>query len=334
MPTGKLAALIIWFVGLSAVVGLTLWYGAGSVIEAMIGTGWAAVLVLIVRAISVGFAGIGWWLLFPAALRPSIWLCIGLRFVREGCNALLPLAQVGGEFIGARCMALRGVRGTLAAASVIVDLLVAAGSQLIFAIIGLLLLVALGGNEALAWSIATGIGLAAVALGGFFFVQGSHSRLFVSKLLQAIAGGQEWRMFGAVEDLFARLDAFYAYRIGLVRSLLWHFGDWFVGAIEVYVVLRALGYQIDFSDAVLIESLIQAVRGAAFAIPGALGVQEGGLIVLCALFGVPAEAALALSLVKRIPDLILGLPGVIAWQAMEGWRFVAGRQAQGQRERI
>ena len=53
--------------------------------------------------------------------------------MREGANALLPLAQIGGDFIGARCLALRGVRGTIAAASVIVDVLMQAASQLIFA---------------------------------------------------------------------------------------------------------------------------------------------------------------------------------------------------------
>ena len=49
--------------------------------------------------------------------------------------------------------------------------------------------------------------------------------------------------------------------------------------------------------------------------------RRAGLIVLCAIFGVPPEAALALSLVKRIPDLVIGVPGLVAWQAMEGWHF-------------
>jgi putative membrane protein len=334
MPTGKLITLIIWFAGLVVVVGLTVWHGAGSVIEAIVGIGWASVLVVMIRAASVVFAGAGWWLLFPAALRPSIWLCVGLRFVREACNTLFPVAQVGGDLIGARCMALKGIRGSLAAASVIVDVLVAAASQIIFAIIGLALLVLLGANESIVWSVAAGIALAIPALGGFFLLQGERGRLFVTKVLQALAGDREWRIFGAIDELFSRLKSFYAYRIGLVRSFLWHLGDWFVGALEVYVVLRTLGYQIDFSDAVLIESLIQAIRGAAFAIPGALGVQEGGLIVLCALIGVPAEVALALSLVKRLPDLILGIPGVLAWQAIEGWHFAARRPAQDHGERI
>jgi uncharacterized membrane protein YbhN (UPF0104 family) len=86
-----------------------------------------------------------------------------------------------------------------------------------------------------------------------------------------------------------------------------------------------MGYSLDFGDAVIIESLMHAVRGASFAIPGALGAQEGGLIVLCAIFGVPPEAALALSLVKRIPDVVIGVPALLAWQAMEGWHFRSRR---------
>jgi hypothetical protein len=53
-------------------------------------------------------------------------------------------------------------------------------------------------------------------------------------------------------------------------------------------------------------------------VPGALGAQEGGLIALCAIFGIPAEAALALSLVKRLADLLVGVPGLFAWHALEG----------------
>jgi hypothetical protein len=47
-----------------------------------------------------------------------------------------------------------------------------------------------------------------------------------------------------------------------------------------------------------------------------------------ALFGVPPGAALALSLVKRVPDLAIGIPGLLAWQALEmrrGWDGISGR---------
>ena len=56
-------------------------------------------------------------------------------------------------------------------------------------------------------------------------------------------------------------------------------------------------------------------------VPGAVGVQEGGLILLCGLFGIPAQSALALSLIKRAADLAVGGPGLIAWQVLEASRI-------------
>jgi uncharacterized membrane protein YbhN (UPF0104 family) len=78
---------------------------------------------------------------------------------------------------------------------------------------------------------------------------------------------------------------------------------------------------------------VQAVRGAAFAIPSALGAQEAGLILLCGIFGIPPDQALALSLVKRAADLVLGVPGLAALQILEGERLTANyscREAQPQ----
>jgi hypothetical protein len=56
------------------------------------------------------------------------------------------------------------------------------------------------------------------------------------------------------------------------------------------------------------------VRAGAFAVPGALGVQEGGYVMLGRVVGIGPEIALALSLAKRVRELVLGIPGLIAWQ--------------------
>ena len=333
MPSGKQATLIIWFVGMAMLIGLTVWYGADHVGQAIVNAGWATVLVVLARIVAVGYAGAGWWLLFPRGDRPSIWTCVGLRYVREAANALLPLAQIGGDFIGARCLALRGVNGARAAASVIVDVLMQAVSQLIFALIGLMLLIEMGGNELVVWPVAIGIAFAVPALGGFVLLQGHLGEKIVTKIIAAFAGDREWRIFGAIGELFARLQDFYSFRSGLIRSIAWHLAGWFVGATEVWIVLKFMGYPIDYGDAVIVESLMHAVRGAAFAVPGALGAQEGALIVLCAMFNVPPDVAIALSLVKRIPDLVIGIPGLAAWQAMEGWNFMRRGAASNQNER-
>jgi hypothetical protein len=58
-----------------------------------------------------------------------------------------------------------------------------------------------------------------------------------------------------------------------------------------------------------------------------LGAQEGALVLLCAVFGIPPEQAIALSLVKRAADLALGAPGLLGWQMLEWGRLVPSYRA-------
>jgi uncharacterized membrane protein YbhN (UPF0104 family) len=74
---------------------------------------------------------------------------------------------------------------------------------------------------------------------------------------------------------------------------------------------------------VAIESLLFAIRNAAFVMPGGLGVQEGAYVLIGPLFGLPAEAALALSLLKRARDIVIAVPALIIWQLMEQRRRAA-----------
>jgi uncharacterized membrane protein YbhN (UPF0104 family) len=106
---------------------------------------------------------------------------------------------------------------------------------------------------------------------------------------------------------------------------------WLIGVAEVLIVLGCMGQPVTIGEALVIESLVQAVRGAAFTIPSALGVQEAGMILLCGIFGIPPDQALALSLIKRAADLVLGIPGLVALQILEGERLMANfsrREAQ------
>jgi len=45
------------------------------------------------------------------------------------------------------------------------------------------------------------------------------------------------------------------------------------------------------------------------------------------LFGLPPEMALALSLLKRGRDLAIGIPALLAWQALEGGALFRRRDA-------
>ena len=73
------------------------------------------------------------------------------------------------------------------------------------------------------------------------------------------------------------------------------------------------------------------IRSVAFPVPGGLGVQEGGYLVVGNLLGIPGDAAFALSLIARVRELALGIPGLVAWQVIEGRRLLRTRSV-GARE--
>jgi uncharacterized membrane protein YbhN (UPF0104 family) len=83
------------------------------------------------------------------------------------------------------------------------------------------------------------------------------------------------------------------------------------------MALAMIGEPIAFWRIVALESLIFALRGAAFVIPGAIGVQEAGYVLLGPLIGLPPETAVALSLIKRARDVTLGLPALLVWQVLD-----------------
>ena len=177
----------------------------------------------------------------------------------------------------------------------------------------------------------TGLALAAPMLGGFHLAQRGGGHRILHFVLGRLKGDGNWRVLGTVDAVYHYLSSIYARRSGLAASGMVHLIGWLIGVAEVWIVLDFMGHPVTIGEGLVIESLAQAVRGAAFAVPGALGVQEAGLILLCGIFGVPPEQALALSLIKRAADLVLGVPGLVALQILEGERLMANfsrREAQ------
>ncbi len=146
----------------------------------------------------------------------------------------------------------------------------------------------------------------------FYFVQ---RRGLFSKLLQWAArfsGKHDWLRFtDRAEAIDAALQRTYDRWPRVMASFGWSFLGWVVGAGEVYLILQLLGSPVSWGDALVLESLGQAIRGAAFAIPGSLGVQEGGYLLLAPLASLAPQVALALSLAKRAREVLLAVPGLV-----------------------
>jgi hypothetical protein len=82
---------------------------------------------------------------------------------------------------------------------------------------------------------------------------------------------------------------------------------------ETWILLTLIGSPVALPAALVIESMATAARGGAFFVPGGLGVQEMTVVSMSQLVGVGLEAALALGIAKRAREIIVGVPGLVAW---------------------
>jgi hypothetical protein len=253
-----------------------------------------------------------WALLLPGRHRPGLARMTRLVWVRESINALLPVGRVGGEVACYRLQRAAGTPPAPAAAALLADVALSVLSQLAFALLGLALL-ALAGT-ALGWvETLAGVALGFALAGGFVLAQRAAPFGRVVAALNALAAGRLGgfaRDAGRIDRMTRRL---WRVRRAVAGSFLWQFAAWVAGALEIWVALHVLGHPVGWGEALAIEALIQAVSSAAFLVPGALGVQEAGFLGLGALVGLPAEVSTALALTRRIRDLVLYLPGLLAW---------------------
>lgn len=302
--------------GLATTAGLIFSAGIGNVLRDVLSLRSGLLVIIACHGLEVVCAAFAWRMLLPGQLGATPAIFVRARWIREAINALLPIPHIGDAVIGARILTQHNLALRFAAASVILDKLLEGFSLLAFILLGLGLFIFLrGATEFLLWfeiaMVVTGLAVPVAVLAqrvGLF-------RL-IERLLLALA-----RRFGSASlEAAAGFDEALCTLSGagtLARSGVVHLVAWIAGAGEVWLALRFMGYPLGLSDALVLESLAMAVRTAGFAVPAGLGVQEGGYLVIGALLGLPAEVALALSLVRRISQIALGAPALIVWQMKE-----------------
>lgn len=322
----KRGALIAFVFGLALFIALLVYSGGGAILQALEMAGWSLAGIAAFHCVPLICDGTAQWYALPrdATLLPRVSTTLRGRWIAEAVNGLLPVAQMGGLFVMARVIAQRGYPGSAAGAGVTVGTTLQMLAQMLFSFVGVLLLISYSGDVGIVLALVLGISLFTAFCVWFYRLQqrGLYERL--ARVLQRMFGGRDWVNFsGGAQALDAAVREVYAHAARVWASFFLYLAGWIVGCGEVWLALRALEIEVSLQDAFLLESLGQAITAMAFIIPGALGVQEGGYVLLCALIGVPADAAIALSLIKRVRQLALGIPGLVSWQWFEGRRLRA-----------
>ncbi len=312
----RTAALVA--VGLAALGAVLYYVGVGQVLALMQSLGWWAPLVLVPYGVIMIFDVFGWGraLAYPSRRLVSFWKLYWIRLAGEAVNNLTPTAGLAGEPVKAYLLRQHGVGTSDGVASVVIAKGAIISSQIVFTLIGLFMLLdwldllrARGLLLIGCWVVGLGIVL------GMVVWQRRGVVGDVARLLRNL--GLRGSFIARLESRAAEIDGSLArfYREdprGFAATTLYHFAGWMLGAGEVVLFLWMMGISCGWEEAIIIESLSQAVLVSGAVIPGGLGVQEFSGAVLCRLLGFSEPAGVALMLLKRIRELAFSLLGLAA----------------------
>lgn len=312
----KLGALVGGLIGLGLVAWLLSSYGAVRVLEVLGRAGFFGfVAVVAFHVPQMLLSALGWEAI--ARPGPGLRTYLTLRWVREGVNNLLPLAQIGGEFVVARLLQQQGVRLARAIGGTIADLLLEVSTQVLFTVLGVALLVHVSGHSQVSEFATRALGIAVLVVGGAFAALWMGLAGVIERAALRMGRSLGWPATAEIDGLHQGLVGCFRVPWRVVLGCFWHLASWLSGGLEVCLILHFLGTEIDLETGLIIESLGQALKAMGFAVPAGLGVQEGGYVVVCRLLNIPPQTALAVSLIKRVREAVLGIPGLILWHRAE-----------------
>jgi putative membrane protein len=309
------AALAAGGLGLALIIAKV---GPGRIARDLALAGWALPAMAAIHVVQLLLSALAWGAAqgsAPGEPPPPGRVMFLARWVREGVNALLPTAQIGGQVAGVSILVRNGVPAVRGIAGVILDLTIEATAQFLFTLAGMGVLV-VGGGAGRPWLHLVEGGAAFMGFGVVAMLLAQRLGLLrlIESALERAAGTwpllEGWSLAGLHDRLMRRL----ADRPAILRAGALQLAAWSLGSAEVWIALRALHHPLSPVHAFVVESLAMAARSAGFAVPGAVGIQEGGFVLVCALFGVPAGAAVSLSVLKRVREVAVGVPALLAWQ--------------------
>jgi len=319
----RVAAYIGGLLGLGLLIALVVREDFSAIVHTVTAGGWALLWLVPSRGLYFLAYALGWVaLLRPVdpAHRARLGYVFWVTTVRDAVDRLLPVASVGGSVVGIRLMRWRSLGGAQVAASVIVEILLTLLVLYLFVALGLCLLLELHG--------------AVAGYGRFLLAFAPSLPVPIAALLLLRHGSLAGRVYHLLRPLLgkvatpaeaAALDTEVRASLGrpwpFIHAGVLQFFAFVSGAFEVWFALRLFGHPVGAGTAIALESMMQAVRHLAFIVPSGLGVQEAGLVIFGGALGVGGELAIAISMVKRMRELLCGLPSLVSWQWLEARRL-------------
>jgi uncharacterized protein (TIRG00374 family) len=281
--------------------------------------GWRlGVIVGLEIAVSAATAR-GWWHTFPGQSRRG---CFGrlfaLQLAGSALNETTPGAPLGGEPV--KLLLLRDqFPVSVTAAALLSAKLAQALARALFVILGIV---------AASWtlrferlpvrSLTLGFALTVAGVAAFMALQLSGFSAMTRRLSRRLPflGGWVEPIEHGIGRVDAHLQELYRSRpLDFVASVGLGLGGLCLGVVQIWLMMRWIGLRPDWLSSLTIEAFSVLVGFVMFAVPGSLGVQEGGKVLIFAALGLPVSAGLSIGVAFRLNNLVTLALGfvVLAW---------------------
>jgi glycosyltransferase 2 family protein len=326
--------LILLALGILTLSGLIWHIGPAHIAEAAANLGPGAVLVILLPSyLMYLLEAYGWRLTLGShAHRLSFWRLFAIRTAGEVVNMTTPTAYVGGEPLKAYLLKRQGVPIVDAMASVVTAKTTMTLAQVMFILVGIALsfwTMGLVTNPSTG-NAATPVGAAVVTVAGLLvgtllFLAMQRRGLFIGFLGMLRRCRIRVPYLESREDKLRELDGaingFYVRdRQAFLLSLAMFFLGWLAEALEVYVILYVIGPPAGVLTALSIGALAVVIKGGAFFIPGSIGAQEGGYLLLLMAYGYSDLAGITFAILRRVRELVWIVIGLACLAALGGLR--------------
>jgi len=290
-------------IGLAVFAALSWHIGPERIIAHLQPLGWRVALVFLPYLLVFACDTAGWRYAFEYRSPLNFRRLLAIHIVGKAANIFTPLVPVSGEPIKAYLLQTGGVPFTEGLAAAVISRTVATIAHGLFILVVTgFIVVHLGLPKPLLQAIAATLAIGVVLVGTFLVAQTQGLFAGVLGIGQRLKLGRSSWQEGA-QDLDRRLTRYYRQakgRLGL--ALAFHLLGWLVEGVEVYVLLMLLNQPRSPTVALGIAALSSAVRAASFMVPGSLGLQEGGNVFIFGSFGLPPDAAMAFSILRRVRE--------------------------------
>jgi putative membrane protein len=321
----KAAAYIAGLLGLALLTILVVHADVPAIVSTWKRAGAPLLWLVPYRLVFFVLYAIGWRALlrpFDPEGRIRFGYVLWVTTVREAVDRLLPVASLGGSVVGVRLIRWRGLPTVPVSATVVIEILLTLMALYLFGALATAILLAFGTTTG-HWHVLVVLALSLpIPLGSLLLLRYGSIFQRMQRWLRPLVGlsGAE-----AASSLDADLRASLARTRTLLMAGTLQLLALVSAAFEIWWALRLFDHPISVASAVMLEGLTQAVRHLAFIVPAGLGVQEAALVVFGHALGISTELALAVSAVKRMREVLCGVPPLLSWQWLEARKIAVAR---------